>query len=51
MATHYALANWMALRRYTEDGDLSIGRVEMWRGCVGSAYLFPALSFAGASLA
>ena len=24
MATHYALANWMALRRYTEDGDLSI---------------------------
>ena len=27
------------------------GRVEMWRGGVGSAYLLPALSFAGASLA
>ena len=26
-------------------------RVEMWRGGVGAAYLFPALSFAGASLA
>ena len=26
-------------------------RVEMWRGGVGAAYLFPALSSAGASLA
>ncbi|MGH8478914.1 MAG: hypothetical protein ACREXK_04895, partial [Gammaproteobacteria bacterium] len=26
-------------------------RVEMWRGGLGLAYLFPALSFAGASLA
>jgi hypothetical protein len=23
----------------------------MWRGCLGLAYLFPALSFTGASLA
>jgi len=27
------------------------GGVEMWRGGLGSAYLLPALSFAGASLA
>src|SRR3984893_3553051 len=27
------------------------GRVEMWRGGVGAAYLLPALSSAGASLA
>ena len=30
---------------------IQIGRVEVWRGGLGSAYLFPALSFAGASLA
>src|SRR5215472_2570372 len=29
----------------------SFGGVEMWRGGLGSAYLLPALSFAGASLA
>jgi transposase len=51
MALTYALSNWAALHRYTEDGDLPTGRVEMWCGCVGSAYLFPALSSAGASLA
>jgi hypothetical protein len=28
-----------------------IGGVEMWRGGVGAAYLLPALSLAGASLA
>jgi hypothetical protein len=28
-----------------------MGGVEMWRGGLGSAYLLPALSFAGASLA
>ena len=30
---------------------IQIGGVEMWRGGVGAAYLLPALSFAGASLA
>jgi len=27
-----------------------VGRVEMWRGGLGLAYLYPALSVAGASL-
>ena len=30
---------------------LYASRVEKWRGGLGGAYLFPALSFAGASLA
>ena len=30
---------------------LHISRVEVWRGCVGSAYLFPTLSVVGASIA
>jgi transposase len=41
-AVSYILKNWRALTRYLEDGDLAIGRVEMWRGGLGSAYLFPA---------
>jgi transposase len=49
-AIRYALARWRALLRYLEDGLLEIGRVEMWRGGVGLAYLYPALSVAGASL-
>ena len=32
-------------------GVHEIGRVERWRGGLGFAYLFPALSLAGASLA
>jgi hypothetical protein len=36
------LKNWTALTRYCGNGDLAIGRVEMWRGGLGSAYLFPA---------
>jgi transposase len=50
-AVSYALKNWAALTRYCEDGDLSIGRVEMWRGGLDSAYLFAGLSCSGASLA
>ena len=30
---------------------IAIWRVEMWRGSLGLAYLYPALSFAGVSLA
>jgi hypothetical protein len=41
-AARYSLKNWTALTRYSSDGDLEIGRVEMWRGGLGSAYLFPA---------
>ena len=41
-AIAYTLSNWKALTRYCEDGDLEIGRVGMWRGGLGSAYLFPA---------
>jgi len=50
-AIGYALGRWPALVRYGDDGLLEIGRVEMWRGGVGPAYLFPALSLTGASLA
>jgi hypothetical protein len=32
-------------------GFLKIGGVEMWRGGLGAAYLLPALSSAGASIA
>ena len=51
MAVSYAQNQWQALRRYTADGRLTIGRVERWRGGLGNAYRFPALSSAGASLA
>ena len=44
-AIAYTLSNWKALTRYCEDGDLEIGRVGMWRGGLGSAYLFPAFRF------
>ena len=50
-AVGYALSNWSALMRYTDQGYLSIGRVERWRGSLGQAQLLPALSSAGASLA
>ena len=50
-AIGYAQGQWQALLRYTDDGLLSIGRVETWRGGLGDAYLFPALSSAGASIA
>ena len=49
-AIRYALSRWRALTRFTEDGLLEIGRVEMWRGSLGLAQLFPTLSVAGASL-
>ena len=49
-AIRYALALLNALERYCDDGRIEIGRVEMWRGGVGLAYLYPALSVAGASL-
>jgi transposase len=50
-AVTYARNQWQALRRYTADGRLTMGRVERWRGGLGNAYRFPALSSAGASLA
>ena len=50
-AIRYALVRWPALTRYRDDGRIEIGRVEKWRGGLGGAYLLPALSFAGASLA
>jgi len=31
-AIGYSLNRWAALTRYIDDGDLPIGRVEMWRG-------------------
>ena len=34
-----------------EDKVVGQGRVETWRGGLGAAYLFPALSVAGASRA
>ncbi len=36
-AIRYALSRWRALTRYVDDGLLEIGRVEMWRGCLGWA--------------
>ena len=36
-AIRYAISRWRALTRYTEDGLLEIGRVEMWRGGLGLA--------------
>jgi hypothetical protein len=36
-AIRYALSRWRALTRYTDDGLLEIGRVEMWRGRLGLA--------------
>lgn len=42
VAGKYALGRWEGLTRYAEDGSLEIGRVGMWRGGLGSAYLFPA---------
>ena len=50
-AVGYALNQWPRLCRFVDDGRLPIGRVEKCRGGLGAAYLFPALSFAGASLA
>jgi hypothetical protein len=50
-AIGYATNNWVALKRYLEEGYLSLGGVEEWRGSLGQAHLFPALSSAGASLA
>jgi transposase len=31
-AIDYALSNWRALTHYLDDGNVPIGRVEMWRG-------------------
>ena len=36
-AIRYALSRWRALTRYVDDGQLEIGRVEMWRGILGLA--------------
>jgi len=50
-ALGYLRNHWDALQLYLSDGLMPIGRVEKWRGGLGAAYLLPALSFAGASLA
>jgi transposase len=50
-ALTYALNQETSLRRYLDAGHRPIGRVEMWRGGVGSAYLLPPLSSGGASRA
>ena len=50
VAINYLFNQWDALNRYTADGDLHIGRVERWRGCLGGTHRLPALSSAGASL-
>ena len=39
------------IRHYSLGSTRKTGRVERWRGGLGRAYLLPALSFAGASLA
>jgi hypothetical protein len=31
-AIDYALSNWRGLTHYLDDGQVPIGRVEMWRG-------------------
>jgi hypothetical protein len=36
-AIRYALSRWRALTRYVDNGQLEIGRVEMWRGSLGLA--------------
>jgi len=41
-AVNYALSQWTELNVFCSDGDVAIGRVEMWRGGLGPAYLFPA---------
>jgi transposase len=43
-AVGYALGQWEELNVFCSDGAVPIGRVEMWRGGLGAAYLFPALS-------
>ena len=44
-AIHYALERWTALLVFVDDGGIEMGRVEMWRGGLGTAYLLPVLSF------
>jgi len=50
-ALGYLRNHWEPLQLYLTDGRLPIGRVERWRGGLGLAYLLPALSSAGASIA
>jgi len=33
----YALSLWDSLSRYLDGGRIELGRVEMWRGCLGWA--------------
>ena len=41
-AVNYTLGQWTELNIFCSDGAVPIGRVGMWRGGLGSAYLFPA---------
>ena len=41
-AVNYTLTQWTELNVFCSDGAVPIGRVGMWRGGLGSAYLFPA---------
>ena len=50
-AIAYMLNHWQRLTLFLRVPGAPLGRVEKWRGGLGAAYLFPALSFAGASLA
>jgi transposase len=41
-AISYLLNHWTKLTLFLSQPGAPIGRVEMWRGGLGSAYLFPA---------
>jgi hypothetical protein len=50
-AIGYMLRHWEKLTLFLRQAGAPLGRVETWRGGLGRAYRFPALSSAGASLA
>jgi transposase len=50
-ALGYIRNHWEQLQTYLRDGRVPVGRVEMWRGGLGWAYLLPPLSPGGASIA
>ena len=44
-AISYLLRHWPELTLFLRQPGAPLGRVEMWRGVLGRAYLFPVLSF------
>jgi len=50
-AITYMRKHWDRLTLFLRHPGAPLGRVETWRGGLGDAYLLPALSFAGASIA